>query len=133
GGIIEGVKTGAVQAEVARQAYRFEQMMLSGEYPKVGVNRHVAPDAAREASDAIELYAFDPRMAEAQVARLHRLRREREQGAVDRTLARVRDAARGRDNLMPPILDAVRAYATLGEMAGVLREVWGEHKDATAF
>jgi methylmalonyl-CoA mutase N-terminal domain/subunit len=133
GGIIEGVRSGAIQAEVARQAYRFEQMMLSGEYPKVGVNRHVAPDAARDASDAIELYAFDPRVAEAQVARLERLRREREQGAVDRTLARLRDAARGRDNLMPPILEAVRAYATLGEMAGALRDVWGEHKEPTAF
>jgi methylmalonyl-CoA mutase N-terminal domain/subunit len=133
GGIIEGVKSGAIQAEVARQAYRFEQMMLSGEYPKVGVNRHVAPDAGRDASDAIELYAFDARVAEAQVARLERLRREREQSAVDRALARLRDAARGRDNLMPPILEAVRAYTTLGEMAGALRDVWGEHKEPTAF
>jgi methylmalonyl-CoA mutase N-terminal domain/subunit len=133
GGIVEAVKTGAIQTEVARQAYRFEQMMLSGEYPKVGVNRHLAPDAKREASDALELYAFDPRAAEAQVARLRRLRRERDQGAVDRTLGRLRDVARGADNLMPPILDAVRAYATLGEMAAALRDVWGEHKEPTAF
>ena len=97
------------------------------------MNRHVAPDAAREASDALELYAFDPKAAEAQVARLRRLRRERDQGAVDRTLARLRDVARGADNLMPPILEAVRAYATLGEMAGALRDVWGEHKEPTAF
>jgi methylmalonyl-CoA mutase, N-terminal domain len=133
GGIVEGVKSGAIQSEVARQAYRFEQMMQSGEYPKVGVNRHVAPDAARETSDAIELYAFDPKVAESQIARLQRLRRERAQGAVDRSLARLRDAARGPDNLMPPILEAVRAYATLGEMAGALRDVWGEHKEPTAF
>jgi methylmalonyl-CoA mutase, N-terminal domain len=133
GGIVEGVRSGAIQAEVARQAYRFEQMMLSGEYPKVGVNRHVAPDATRESGDAIELYAFDPEVAKAQIARLERLRREREQGAVDRTLARLRDAARGRDSLMPPILEAVRGYATLGEMAGALRDVWGEHKEPTAF
>jgi len=52
---------------------------------------------------------------------------------VDTALARLRDAARGRDNLMPPILDAVRAYATLGEMSGALRDVWGEHKEPTAF
>jgi methylmalonyl-CoA mutase N-terminal domain/subunit len=108
-------------------------MMLSGEYPKVGVNRHVAPDADRDASDAIELYAFDPRVAEAQVARLRRLRRERAQGAAEQALARLRDTARGRENLMPPILEAVRAYATLGEMAGALRDVWGEHKEPTAF
>jgi methylmalonyl-CoA mutase N-terminal domain/subunit len=133
GGIVEGVKSGAIQAEVARQAYRFEQMMLSGEYPKVGVNRHIAPDAARESSEALELYAFDARVAEAQIARLQRLRRERAQGPVDTALARLRDAARGRDNLMPPILEAVRVYATLGEMSGALRDVWGEHKEPTAF
>jgi methylmalonyl-CoA mutase N-terminal domain/subunit len=130
---VEAIKSGAIQAEVARQAYRFEQMMLSGEYPKVGVNRHVAPDATREASDTIELYAFDPRVAEAQVARLRRLRRERPPGAAEQAVARLRDAARGRENLMPPILEAVRAYATLGEMAGALRDVWGEHKEPTAF
>ena len=72
-------------------------------------------------------------MAETQIARLRRLRREREQGPVEGALARLRDAARGRDNLMPPILEAVRAYATLGEMAGALRDVWGEHKEPRAF
>jgi methylmalonyl-CoA mutase N-terminal domain/subunit len=133
GGVVEGVKSGAIQAAVARQAYRFEQMMLSGEYPKVGVNRHVAPDAAREASQSLELYAFDAAAAGSQVARLGRLRRERDGAAVTRALARLRDTARGTDNLMPVIIDAVRAYATLGEMAGALREVWGEHKEPLVF
>ncbi|MBI3456393.1 MAG: methylmalonyl-CoA mutase [Candidatus Rokubacteria bacterium] len=133
GGVVEAVKSGAIQAEVARQAYRFERELLSGEYPKVAVNRHVAPDAEREASQTLELYAFDPKVSEAQLAKLRRLRRERDQAAVERALARLRDAARGPDNLMPPILEAVRAYATLGEMAGVLREVWGEHKEPLVF
>jgi methylmalonyl-CoA mutase N-terminal domain/subunit len=133
GGVIEAVKSGAIQAEVARQAYRFEQMMLSGEYPKVAVNRHVAPDAEREASQALELYGFDPKAAEAQVTKLARLRRDRDRAAVEGTLARLREAARGTDNLMPPIVESVRAYATLGEMAGVLREVWGEHKEPLVF
>ncbi|MBI4012040.1 MAG: methylmalonyl-CoA mutase [Candidatus Rokubacteria bacterium] len=137
GGVIEAIKTGAIQAEVARQAYRFEQMMLSGEYPKVAVNRHVAPDAERQASQqtdsSLELYAFDPKVAEAQVTKLARLRRERDSGAVERALGRLRDTARGQDNLLPPIIEAVRAYATLGEMAGVLREVWGEHKEPLVF
>ena len=132
GGVIEGVRTGAIQAEVARQAYRFEQMMLSGEYPKVAVNRHVAPDLTREASAQLELYAVDPGATEAQVTRLRRLRRERDGAAATRALARLRDEARGAANLMPAILEAVRAYATLGEMAGALREVWGEHKEPTA-
>ncbi|HEV8672639.1 MAG TPA: methylmalonyl-CoA mutase family protein [Methylomirabilota bacterium] len=133
GGIVEGVKSGAIQAEVARQAYRFEQQLLAGEYPKVAVNRHVAPDAEREASRALELYAFDPRVAEAQVARLQGLRGERDNAVVARTLGRLREAARGSENLMPPILEAVRGYATLGEMAGALREVWGEHKEPLVF
>ncbi|MGH7264456.1 MAG: acyl-CoA mutase large subunit family protein [Candidatus Rokuibacteriota bacterium] len=133
GGIVEAVKSGTIQAEVARQAYRFEQQVLSGEYPKVAVNRHVAPDADREASAALELYAFDPRAAEAQVARLERLREGRDGTAVARALVRLREQARGTENLMPAILEAVRAYATLGEMATALREVWGEHKEPLVF
>ena len=133
GGVIEGVKSGAIQAEVARQAYRFEQMMLSGEYPKVGVNRHLAPDAERESSGQLELYAFDATVAEAQVAKLARLRRDRDAATVGRALGRLQDEARGTANLMPAIVEAVRAYATLGEMAGALREVWGEHKEPLVF
>ncbi len=133
GGVVEAVKSGAIQAEVARQAYRFERQMLSGEYPKVAVNRHVAPDAAGEASASLELYAFDATVAEAQVAKLARLRRERDAGAVERALERLRETARGPENLMPVIVEAVRAYATLGEMAGALRTVWGEHKEPLVF
>ena len=133
GGIVEAIKSGAIQAEVARQAYRFEQQLSSGEYPKVAVNRHVAPAAEREAPATLELYAFDPKVAEAQVAKLARLRREREDAAVAGALDRLRDQARGTENLMPVILEAVRAYATLGEMAGALREVWGEHKEPLVF
>jgi methylmalonyl-CoA mutase, N-terminal domain len=133
GGVVEAVKSGALQAEVARQAYRFEQAMVDGRYPKVAVNRHIAPDAEREVSAALELYAFDPAVAEAQIGRLARLRRERDQTAVDRALARLRDAARGAENLMPVVLEAARAYSTLGEMAGALRAVWGEHKEPLVF
>ena len=68
-----------------------------------------------------------------QVAKLARLRRERDAGAVARALGRLRDEARGTANLMPAILEAVRLYATLGEMAGALREVWGEHKEPLVF
>ena len=132
GGIIEAVKSGAIQAEVARQAYLFEQKLLSGEIPKVGVNRHVAPDAESQGRD-LELYRVDPRAAEAQLAKLERLRGERDPRAVSRALSRLRDEARGPGNLMEPILDAVRAYATLGEMAGALKDVFGEHKEPVRF
>ena len=132
GGIVEAVKSGAIQAEVARQAYLFEQKLLSGEIHKVGVNRHVAPGAESQGRD-LELYRVDPRAAEAQLARLERLRRERDPRAVSGALSRLRDEARGPGNLMEPILDAVRAYATLGEMAGALKDVFGEHKEPVRF
>ena len=81
GGIVEAVKTGALQAEVARQAYRFEQQMLSGEIPKVAVNCHVG-DRPAEADRDVELYTFDPKVAQTQVDKLARMRRERDCGAV---------------------------------------------------
>src|SRR5262249_45964994 len=111
-----------------RQAYVFEKKLLSGEIPKVGVNRHVAPDAGRTPPE-LELYSFDPVAHEAQVEKLRRLRASRDGGIVTRALDRLRDEARGSGNLMEPILEAARAYATLGEMAGALKDVFGEHKE----
>jgi methylmalonyl-CoA mutase, N-terminal domain len=128
GGIVEAVKSGAIQSEVARQAYLYEKKLLAGEIAKVTVNRHVAPDAENASRD-LELYSFDPAAQDAQVAKLARLRAGRDGEAVGRALARLRDEARGSGNLMEPIIDAVRAYATLGEMAQALREVFGEHKE----
>src|SRR5215831_4176881 len=85
GGIVEAVKSGAIQAEGARQAYVFEKKLLSGEVPKVGVNRHVAPDADRTPPD-LELYSFDPRATEAQVAKLARIRAQRDNSVVNAAL-----------------------------------------------
>jgi methylmalonyl-CoA mutase N-terminal domain/subunit len=128
GGIVEAVKSGAIQAEVARQAYLFEQKLLSGEIRKVAVNCHAGSDDTTESHD-VELYAFDPRVADAQVAKLTRIRRERDNATVERALARLHDEARGRGNLMEPILEAVSAYATLGEIAGAMKEVFGDYKE----
>ena len=128
GGIVEAVKTGAIQAEVARQAYRFEQAMVSGEIPKVAVNCHVGERAA-EADQDVELYAFDPRVSETQLAKLARVRRDRDGVAVQAALGRLADEARGTANLMPPILEAVKVYATLGEICQAMKRVFGEHKE----
>jgi methylmalonyl-CoA mutase N-terminal domain/subunit len=132
GGIVEAVKTGALQAEVARQAYRFEQQLAAGEIKKVGVNCY-AGDGLAQADPDVALYRFDPRVAEAQVANLRRVRGQRDQGAVEAALRRLTDEARGTGNLMDPILDAVRAYATLGEIADAMRTVFGEHKEPVKF
>jgi methylmalonyl-CoA mutase N-terminal domain/subunit len=128
GGIVEAVKTGALQAEVARQAYRFEQKLVAGEIPKVAVNCHVGEQPAA-ADPEVELYAFDPRVADTQVAKLARVRRERDDGAARAALRRLGDEARGTANLMPPITEAVKAYATLGEINRALKEVFGAHKE----
>jgi methylmalonyl-CoA mutase N-terminal domain/subunit len=132
GGIVEAVKTGALQAEVARQAYLFERRLAAGEVARVGVNCHVGEGAAH-ADPEVALHAFDPAVAEAQVARLARLRRERDGRAAAAALRRLADEARGTANLMPPILEAVKAYATLGEIARALRDVFGEHEEPVAF
>jgi methylmalonyl-CoA mutase N-terminal domain/subunit len=129
GGIVEAVKTGAIQAEVARQAYRFEQQLAAGEVRKAGVNCH-AGDRLTADDRVVEPYTVDARVAGAQVARLQRLRRERDGAAVDAALRRLTDGARSTVNLMEPIMEAVRAYATVGEIADALRRVFGEHKEA---
>jgi len=129
GGIVEAVKSGAIQAEVARQAYLYEQRIVTGEVPKVAVNCHVG-DQPVEADRDVELYAFDPRTTEAQLAKLARTRAQRDNGVVNATLDRLTDEARGRQNLMEPIMEAVKAYATLGEMAQAMRRVFGEHQEA---
>jgi methylmalonyl-CoA mutase, N-terminal domain len=128
GGIVEAVKSGALQAEVARQAYLFELKIASGEIPKVAVNCHVG-DTAAEADRDVELYAFDQAAADTQVAKLARVRSERDDGAARAALRRLSDEARGEGNLMPPILDAVNAYATLGEINGAMKDVFGEYKE----
>jgi methylmalonyl-CoA mutase N-terminal domain/subunit len=132
GGIVEAVKTGAIQAEVARQAYLFEQKLASGEIPKVAVNCHVGEQRA-EPDAQVELYSFDPRVHAAQVAKLSRIRRERDDAAATRALARLRDEARGTANLMPAIVEAVKAYATLGEIARAMKDVFGEHTEPVKF
>jgi len=128
GGIVEAVKTGALQAEVARQAYLFEQKLVSGEVPKVAVNCHVG-ERAGEADRDVELYAFDAAVAATQVAKLAKIRRERDDGAARAALARLTDEARGTANLMPAIKDAVKVYATLGEICQAMKTVFGEHKE----
>ncbi len=132
GGIVEAVKSGAIQAEVAREAYRFEQRLSSGDVKKVGVNCYVG-DGAAEADRDVELYAFDQGVADAQVAKLARVRRERDDAAVRASLARLSAEARGTANLMPAIVECVKAYATLGEIARAMREVFGEYKEPVKF
>ena len=131
GGIVEAVKSGALQAEVARQAYLFERKLVSGEIRKVAANCHVGEPVG--ADREVEVYAFDPKVVEAQLARLARLRRERDDRTARTALRRLSDGARGTGNLMEPIMECVKAYATLGEIARAMKDVFGEYKEPLKF
>jgi methylmalonyl-CoA mutase, N-terminal domain len=129
GGIVEGIAEGRIQADVNLRAYERERRIASGEMKKVGVNCFVEEDEDRE----IELHPHREEEVEKQIARLNRVRRERDAAAVTATLARVRSAAAGNENVMPSVMDAVEAYATVGEVCGVFREVFGSYNERVLF
>ncbi|MDI7267409.1 MAG: methylmalonyl-CoA mutase family protein [Myxococcota bacterium] len=122
GGIVHAISTGAIQRLVAAQAYRRELDIRAGKIPIVGVNRYRMDEAARP----VELHPYGEAAAREQIAKLRKIRAERDGAAVRKALDALREKASGRDNLMPCTLDAVRAYASVGEIAGVFREVFGE-------
>src|SRR5439155_9549936 len=111
GGMVEAIERGFPQREIAESAYRFQQAVDRREQIIVGVNDYV-----EEGEPGVPILQISERAADTQLARLETLRRRRDHGRVVRALARLREAARSTENLMPPILEAVRSYATLGEM-----------------
>jgi methylmalonyl-CoA mutase N-terminal domain/subunit len=125
GGMLRAIERGWIQRDIAESAYREAQAIERGDQIIVGVNRFQGDAPAR-----VELHRLDPEVAERQLERLRRVRRERDGQAVQRTLGRLADVARGADNLMPPILDAVRAYASIGEICDVLRGAFGVFRPA---
>ena len=126
GGAVASIEQGYMQAEIQEASVQFQKAVESGETIVVGVNDYID-----ENEDATPIFRPNLQVVEAQLERLARVRAERDQGAVDSGLARLREAARGDDNLMEPIMEAVRTYATLGEMCGVLRDEWGEYVPPT--
>jgi len=124
GGMVEAIERGFPQREIAESSYRFQQAVERREKVIVGVN-----DFVQEDEPPIEILYIDESAAETQLAKLERLRKSRDNDAVKRSIDELRAAARTTDNLMPRILDAVRAYATVGEMCDALRDVWGEYEE----
>jgi methylmalonyl-CoA mutase, N-terminal domain len=129
GGIIPAVAEGRVQADVNRQAYERELQVRKGDVKKVGVNCFVEDEEEPE----IGFHPYREEEARAQIARLHRVRSERDSAAVERLLGRVRNAAKNQVNVMPPIIDAVEAYATVGEVCGALKDVYGTYQEPVRF
>ena len=125
GGMLAAIEKGWVQREIQQAAFEFQRAVERGEQVVVGGNRYTA---AQEG--AVPTLRIDPEIEQAQVERLRRLRARREAAPVRTALARVEEAARSSENLMPPILQAVEAYATVGEIADALRRVFGEYKES---
>src|SRR3989304_1291790 len=125
GGIVKAVSAGIVQGEVAHQAFAYEKGIQDGSIPKVGVNRYRMEEEKRD----VALHPYNPQQADESIRRTAEVIARRDTEVVEKTLQRLRDAASSDQNLMPSLLEAVRAYATLGEITGVLKEVFGEFSE----
>ncbi|GIX48512.1 MAG: methylmalonyl-CoA mutase [Candidatus Tectimicrobiota bacterium] len=123
GGMLTGIEQGWVQHDIAQAAYAYQRQLDSGERPLVGVNCFADPTPV-----CVALHRPRPEVVQEQVMRLQKLRQERDNDRVARALKALAQEARGSGNLMYPILEAVRAYATIGEICGVLRGVFGEYR-----
>ncbi|MGH9777466.1 MAG: acyl-CoA mutase large subunit family protein [Candidatus Acidiferrales bacterium] len=127
GGMLVAIEKGYVQREIEQAAFEFQQGVERGEQVVVGVNRFQAPEET-----SIPILRIDPEIERAQVARLQRVRARRDATRAEAALRRLEDAARTDANLMPLILEAVEALATVGEISDALRRVFGEYKEAAA-
>ncbi|MGA1819997.1 MAG: methylmalonyl-CoA mutase [Thermoplasmatota archaeon] len=128
GGVIPAIESGFFQREIAEASYRLQQEIESGKRAIVGVNKYQMDEPVE-----IPILIMDEKGEEIQINRLRKLRKDRDQGKLDRALGALRKAAEGEENTMPYILDCVHRYGTLGEVCGVLREVFGEYKEPAIF
>jgi methylmalonyl-CoA mutase N-terminal domain/subunit len=128
GGAAAAIERGFIQREIQESAYRFQKEIETKDRVVVGVNRFQVDEEKPR-----NLLRVDPAVRLSQVEKLRRLKSERDGKAVSKRLAALRSAAVGNDNLMVPIVDAVRVYATLGEICDVLRNVFGEYKQVNTF
>ncbi|MBU0735702.1 MAG: methylmalonyl-CoA mutase [Proteobacteria bacterium] len=128
GGMVEAVSSGYVQREVGRQAYEFEKKLQQGEITKVGVNRYT------EGVDMeVELHEYNDAWAQLQIERLKQLKKERDNKAVTESLKALKQAAAEKKNVMPYLVECCKRYATVGEMANVFRDVFGEYREPGIF
>jgi methylmalonyl-CoA mutase N-terminal domain/subunit len=121
GGVIPAIEKGFFQQEIANAAYKYQKEIEEKKRTIVGVNEY-----GKDEKIEIPLLQIGEEVAKRQIERLHHVKKERDNEAVQRALEKVRIAAEGTDNLMPPILEAVKAYASVGEICDVLRTVFGD-------
>jgi methylmalonyl-CoA mutase N-terminal domain/subunit len=125
GGMVSAIEKGFPQREIQDAAYEYQKAIERKEKIVVGINDFEIKDEA-----PIDVLLIDESVAERQIGKLRELRASRDNGKIQATLAALETAARGDANMMYPILDCVRAYATLGEMCDTLRGVYGEYEES---
>jgi methylmalonyl-CoA mutase N-terminal domain/subunit len=124
GGMVPAIENGYPQREIAESAYKFQQAVEQRDKVIVGVNEFVTDE-----DQPIGILYIDETTAEHQLARLNRLRKTRDNSRLRAALEALEEGARGSANTMPLLVEAVRAYATVGEMCDALRRVWGEYEE----
>ena len=124
GGALKAIEQGYIQREIARSAYDYQKAVDSGEQVVVGVNKFATKDEHEP-----EILAIGEEIERKQIDRLQRLKRERDNQRVSEMLNRVRDVAGSSQNIMPVLIEAVKTYATVGEISDALRDVFGEYRE----
>jgi len=125
GGTLKAIESGYIQREIQNAAFEYQKAVERGDVIVVGVNRF-----RMDEDHKIPTFRLDPALEKAQLERLRQVRASRDSALAAEALDKLEQAARGAANLMPPILDAARAYATLGEISGRLKSVFGEYREA---
>jgi methylmalonyl-CoA mutase N-terminal domain/subunit len=128
GGVVEAIKENFFQREIAEASFRYQSEVERGERVVVGVNRYTL-----ENEPPVEILKIDPALEQKQIERVQALRARRDSATVEHALSRLKEAAAGEENLMPPIVDAAKAYVTMGEMCDAWREVWGVWRETPVF
>lgn len=129
GGIVQGISSGKIQEAISRQAYARESAIQKGETLKVGVNCYRKAEEAK----TVEFHPYDEQNARTQVERLNKVKNKRDNSQVESTLARIKHDAEANLNLMPSMIEAVKAYATVGEITEALKSVYGEYQEPIYF
>jgi methylmalonyl-CoA mutase N-terminal domain/subunit len=128
GGVVESIKKGFFQREIADSAFRYQREIEERDRIIVGVNDYITDDMLE-----IPVLKINPEVERIQLARLEKTRKTRNNQKVDQLLSRLQRAAEGTENLLPHILAAVREYATVGEVCNALRDVYGEYQEPIIF
>jgi len=130
GGIVKLVADGAVQSQVSAQAYAMQKDIESGKFHKVGVNCYRVKE---EEEHDVQMHPYSEQDTQMQIDSLNRIRGERDNAKLKAALARLATDARAERNVMPAIMDAVKAYASVGEITRELAKVYGRYKEPIRF